>query len=108
MDGAAIAGAATGAGGVVVSLFSLYKARRAERDQLGLQQLQLALDTQQEQIDRYVSQQTAQDGKIERQSGRIDEQYRQIRDLRGEVERCEADKRRLTDRVAELERLIPG
>jgi hypothetical protein len=92
MDPATWVALGSGVGGSVTALFGLLKASRSERDQLGVQHLQMALDTQQGLIDTAQERATAQDVKIERQSARIDEQYAEIRSLRGEVASCEATK----------------
>lgn len=111
MDGATWVAGLGSAGGVVVSLLSLYKARKAETDQVGLDHIKIALEAQQTLNEKAEERAIAQDIKIERQSARIDEQWDTIKALRREVAACEDTKATqarqiisLQDQITELKR----
>lgn len=95
--------------GAVVSVFALMKERKQESEQLGVTQLDLALKTQQAQLDRQDQQIMAKDAKIDAQSSKIDRLQNEVGALRTEVHQCHREKNDMGVRLdylqGELERL---
>lgn len=109
MDGSNIAAIIIALIGLGSSLFAIRKERAKEKETLGVEQLKLALQTQQAQLDRQDAQIQAKDAKIEAQSAKIDGLHNQVENLTHEVLKCHGEKNELAIRIdqiqAELDRM---
>lgn len=96
LDPVAILGGSAGLGGLVVSLYSITRTRRTDKETLGVKQIEVALDAQQRQLDRQDHRMKTQDAKIAEQAAKIETQACEIRELQGKVDECDREKNRLS------------
>lgn len=106
MDPSAWIGGSAGLGGLVVSIYGISKSRRTDRDNLGVRQIEIALEAQQEQLDRQNTHIIHQDSKIAEQAVKLEQQAGEIRELREEVHKCKQEKMSLTMELELLRRTI--